>query len=88
MRTRFLLLAGAAMIGGPIALQMPVALKGIETVTNAYANANNRLRQLNNPEGVEAPATPASAVITDEPRDLSSHAVRRVIQRYQEPTQP
>jgi len=86
MRTRFLLLAGAAMIGGPIVLQMPVALKGIETVTNAYAKANNRLRGVDNVETAE-PA--ASAVVTDAPRDLSSHAVRRVIlQRYKETAQP
>ena len=86
MRTRFLLLAGAAMIGGPIALQMPVALKGLETVTNAYAKANNRLRGVDN---VEAAEPAASAVVTDAPRDLSSHAVRRVIlQQYKETAQP
>ena len=86
MRMRFLLLAGAAMIGGPIAMQMPVALKGLETVTNAYAKANNRLRGVDNAEAAE-PA--ASAVVTDAPRDLSSHAVRRVIlQQYKETAQP
>ena len=86
MRTRFLLLAGAAMIGGPIVLHMPVALKGLETVTNAYAKANNRLRGVDNVEVAE-PA--ASAVVTDVPRDLSSHAVRRVIlQQYKETAQP
>ena len=86
MRTRFLLLAGAAMIGGPIAMQMPVALKGLETVTNAYAKANNRLRGVDN---VEAAEPAASAVVTDAPRDLSSHAVRRVIlQQYKETAQP
>ena len=86
MRTRFLLLAGAAMIGGPIVLHMPVALKGLETVTNAYAKANNRLRGVDN---VEAAQPAASAVVTDAPRDLSSHAVRRVIlQQYKETAQP
>ena len=86
MRTRFLLLAGAAMIGGPIAMQMPVALKGLETVTNAYAKANNRLRGV---DKVDAAEPAASAVVTDEPRDLSSYAVRRVIlQRYKETAQP
>ena len=86
MRTRFLLLAGAAMIGGPIALQMPVALKGLETVTNAYANANNRLRGV---DKVDAAEPAASAAVTDAPRDLSSHAVRRVIlQQYKETAQP
>ena len=86
MRTRFLVLAGAAMIGGPIVLHMPVALKGLETVTNAYAKANNRLRGVDN---VEAAQPAASAVVTDAPRDLSSHAVRRVIlQQYKETAQP
>ena len=87
MRRNFHTLAAIASIGSAMFWVMPIALKGIENLTKAYAKADADLGVLvGNPQKSE-PA--ASAVVTDAPRDLSSHAVRRLIlQRYKETAQP